>query len=92
MENFLDFWKEKCFMAEIYNDQDSKKIKGTNKADTITNNNGNNVSINAGNSNEFIRSGSHNVTVSGGKGNDYFQCEARVRLISTPLAMTQSKD
>ena len=59
-------------MAVKKNSRDGAKIKGTSKADSITNY-GSNVSINAGAGNDSIENGgfAFNVTINGGKGNDY---------------------
>ena len=58
-------------MAIIDNRNSYTIVSGTAYADTIHNDGGNDVSINAGKGNDSIQTDGHNVTVSGGKGNDY---------------------
>ena len=53
----------------IENYEDGKKIKGTSKADRITNE-GSQVSINAGKGNDLITNWGFNTTINGGAGDD----------------------
>lgn len=74
-------------MATKNNKKDGATVKGTSKADNITNS-GNNVSINAGKGNDIvsIASGTQNSTVDGGAGDDTIMLTATMTLSATAVA------